>query len=146
MARGGRCERAEERSRGVRAVGVARLPVVAELGDGLLLAARDEHRIEPESFGPSRLVGDATVDGSGAAKLAAVGRKRDELADVTRAAPLVVTERVQHPADLVACGAASRAHAGAAVEPVDLDPRVLSEHPRVGGSDLAPEPRLRSRV
>ena len=74
-----------EVGRGARAVRVRPLPLVAELGDRSLLAVGDEDRVVAEALAAARLVGDAAFERPCAAVLRAVGRERDELADVTRA-------------------------------------------------------------
>src|SRR5256714_15226544 len=110
------------------------LPVVAELGHGLVLALGDEDRVEAEARFASRLGGDPAFERAGAASLFIVRAECDELADVARAsrAALHPLELPQHPADLVAGGAAGRVDSGAAAEAGHLDPGVLPEHPELG--------------
>src|SRR5690349_9759028 len=118
-----------------------RFPLVAEVGDGALLAVGHEDRIEAEAFAAAGLVGDAAAERARAAPLAAVRRDRDELRHVARAASVSVdaVEHAEHPADLVAGRAPRRGHAGPAVEGRDLDPGVLPDHPRVSRRALTRE-------
>ena len=78
--------------------------------------------------------------------LGAVGRERDQLADVARGPLVDAVELGQQPADRVAGGEARRVHAGPAAETVRLDPRVLAEHPGVGRREPAAEAGLDARV
>src|SRR5207237_8054073 len=121
-----------------------RLPRVAELGDRSLLSLRDEDRIEAEPFGPARLVDDPPAQRPGAAHLAAVRRDRHQLRDVARVSPRALDpiELAEHPPDLVAVGAARRAHPWAPAHAVHLDAAVLAHHPRFPPPDLAAQPRL----
>ena len=66
-------------------MGVARLPLVAELRDRLLLPLRDEDRVEAEAFGAARLFDYSSRKHARAADLLAGGGERDELADIARA-------------------------------------------------------------
>ena len=74
-----------QRAGGPGAMRVLGLPLVAELCDGALFAVRDEDRVEAEAFLATRLFGDPALEDARAAKLRALGRQRDELADVARA-------------------------------------------------------------
>jgi hypothetical protein len=66
-------------------VGVFGLPLISELGNRPVLAVRDEDRIEAEAGRAAGLMGDSAPEDAGAAQLPAVGRDRDELADVAGA-------------------------------------------------------------
>src|SRR5690242_12810051 len=123
---------------------MARLPLVAELGNRALLAVGHEHRIESEPLGAAGPVRDSPAEGAGAAQLFPVRTDRDELRHVARAPALVfdTIERAEQPAHLVAGGAARRGHSGPAAEPVDLDAGVLTEHPGLGRRAPAREERL----
>src|SRR5919107_4778148 len=125
-----------------------RLPLVTELGDGTHLAVRNEHRIEAEAFAAARLCGNPAAEHSGTAHFLAAGAERDELRDIPRAAGVAVgaVERAQHPPDFVARRATRRMHTGPAVEPHNLDARVLGDHPLVVGRARPPEARLCERV
>jgi hypothetical protein len=70
-----------------------RLPRIPQFRNRLLLAVRNEDRVVAEAFVASRLARDPAEQGSGAAQLAAVGCKKDELRDVVGAAVL-------HPVEL----------------------------------------------
>src|SRR5258708_9419781 len=126
-------------------MGVETLPVVAQLGNRSRLAVGDEDRVVAEAVVTVRRVGDAPREHAGAAVFVAVGRERDELADITRVAARVAGERIEHPARLVAAGPARRLDTRAPVEALDLDPRVLAERPRVR-LERAREARLLARV
>src|SRR5581483_4968870 len=146
-ARAGRgCEHGEQRLRRPAAMRVLALPLVAELGDGALLACRHEHRVEAEAGGAPRLEGDRALERAPAAQLAAVGRDRDELAHVAGAPVGDAGERRQDPLDVATLRPAGRLDAGPAAERVHLEARVLAEHPRILRPDAPPEPCLRPRV
>jgi hypothetical protein len=90
-------------------MGVAQLPVVAELRHGSLLARGDEDRVVAEAFRAARRLGDAAFQDAGAAELAAVRRDQDELADVARRAILDAFELAQElRVRLAALGAVAR--------------------------------------
>jgi hypothetical protein len=113
-----------KRLRRARSVGVLRLPLVAELGDGPVLPVRHEDRVEAEALRAPRLVGDAALEDSGSSELFAGRREGDELADVAGSAPLVFDplELPQEPLDVLAAREARRLHARGAAETVDLQP------------------------
>ena len=46
-------------------MGVHCLPLVAQLGDGLVLAVRNEDRVEAEAASPARFVDDSTFQNAG---------------------------------------------------------------------------------
>src|SRR5918911_3855284 len=121
-----------------------RLPLVAELGDGLLLAVGNEHRIEPEPGAAGRRLGDPALERAGATHLLPIRRQRDQLTDIPRAAtrPCDPFQLAQGPPHLVAGSAAGGVHAGAAAEPGDLEPGVLTKGPRAGRRARAAEARL----
>src|SRR2546423_15671077 len=129
-------------------MGMLRFPLVAELCDRAVLAVGDEDRVEAEALRPARLVGDPSRQRAGTAKLVALRRQRDELADVACVAPVPLDpfELAQQPPHLVTGGAARRLHARTAAEPCDLDAGVLAEHPGIRRSDGATEHRLAARV
>src|SRR5262249_27483337 len=133
-----------ERGRGAGAVRVARLPAVPELGDRALLAVGDEDRVVAEALGAAWLGDDAPLQRARAAQLAAVCVQGHELADVAGATGVALhaRERLEQPLDRVAGGEAGGVHARAAIEARDLDARVLSDRPAVGGREPAPEDRL----
>src|SRR6266576_176094 len=114
---------------GAGPVGVARLPLVPELGDGPLLAGRDEDRVIAESLRASRLL--------------AAGAEQHELADVTRGPVLDAAQLAEQPLDRLAAlrAVAGRADPRRAAKSLDLEPRVLAEHPGVR-PELAPVCRL----
>jgi hypothetical protein len=91
-----------ERGCGARAMGVLGLPVVAELCHRLLLALRDEDRVEAETAGSPRLADDAAFEDARAAELGAGRRDGDQLTDVTRAPSLALDtlELTQQPRDV----------------------------------------------
>jgi hypothetical protein len=113
-----------KRPRRAGSVRVLRLPPVAELGDGPVVAVRQEDRIEAEALRAARLFGDAPLEDSGAAELFAGRREGNQLADVAGSAPLVFNplELPQKPLDVLAAGEARRLHARRAAETVDLQP------------------------
>src|SRR4029077_19048516 len=77
------------------AVGVVRLPGVAELGDRAFFAGRDEDRVVAEPLVPARLLGDATLESACPPELAAVGGEGNELAAVARRPLLHPVERLE---------------------------------------------------
>src|SRR5260221_14241829 len=98
------------------------LPRVAELGDGALLALRDEDRVVAEAFGAARLRRDPALEDAGAAELLATGRDRHELrhvAGATVAHALQLAEQLRNRGRPLG-GVARRTDAGAAAEGVDL--------------------------
>src|SRR5436305_6519901 len=115
---------------------VARLPLVPELGDGSLLAVRDEDRVVAESLGPARLLGDPALEHTRSAHFLAVRAEQDELADVSRPPVLDTLQIVDEPRDrahALILAVAGRANAGSAAEGFHLDPGVLTKRPRAGG-------------
>src|SRR5207248_1087391 len=110
-----------QRFRGPRAVGVLRLPLVAELRDRLLLAGRDEDRVEAEAGRAVSLERDPAFERAGAAELPPVGRDRDELADVAGAPVLDPGERVEDPLHMPALRPARSLDAGLSSERLDLE-------------------------
>ena len=68
------------------AVGVLRLPLVAQLGDRARLALRDEDRVIAEAVRAAALVPDRPLERSTAAYLGPVGEEAHELAYIARAA------------------------------------------------------------
>src|ERR671937_2634370 len=124
------------------------LPLVAELGDGAVLAIRDEDWIEAEAGRAGRCGRNAARERSGSAQRPPVRPERHELAHVARSPGLALhpVELAQHPADLVAGRAARGMDAGPSAETHDLDARILAQLPHVGGHMRAAELRLRIRV
>jgi hypothetical protein len=112
-------------------VGVGGLPLIAELGNSPVLAVRHEDRIEPEAARAAGLMDDPAFEDAGPAQLPAVRRDRDELADVARSPgfPLEPAELGEQPFDGLAGGEPRRLDPGPAVEPGDLEARVLAEDP-----------------
>jgi hypothetical protein len=110
---------------------VLRLPAVPQFRDRPLLTLRNEDRVVAEALAPTGFFRDPTLERAGAAKLAAVRRKGDELRDVAGAALLHAVELAQQlrngrsPLGRVA----RRLYARPAAERLDLEPRVLGEHP-----------------
>src|SRR5512142_213489 len=107
------------------------LPFIAELGDGSRLSHGDEHRIETEPLGPAPTVRDPPLERAGTTLLASFGRQRDKLADIASSASLTrdPDELPQKPVDRVVPARAGRPNPGPAPEAVDLEARVLAEHP-----------------
>src|SRR5690349_3499165 len=122
------------------------LPSVAELGDGALLALRNEHRVVAEAAAAARAAGNRPVEDAGAAQLLPVRRDRDELTDVARAAVVDVAQLLQQLCDrrrALRC-VARGVNAGPAAERCHLDARVLADRPAAGTP--VREPRLDQRV
>src|SRR5580765_6232967 len=129
-------------------MGVAGLPVVAQLRHRPLLAFGDEDRVVAEALAATRLRRDPATEDAGPAELPAVRAEQDELADVARAAVRLVAELAQQPLDRRrALGRVARgANPGRAPERGHLEPGVLAEHPPAGRPRLEPVGRLRPRV
>src|SRR5262249_40817771 len=109
------------------------LPLVAKLRDRPLLPGRHEDRVVAEALAASGLLGDPALQDARATRLLAPRRQRDELADVSRQAPVAVDAvelREQSP-DRIAAAEPRRADARPAAEAVHLDAGVLPEHPAV---------------
>src|SRR5262249_46587911 len=66
------------------------LPLVAKLRDRPLLPGRHEDRVVAEALAAGGLVGDPALQDARATRLLAPRRQRDELADVSRQAPVAV--------------------------------------------------------
>src|SRR6476661_5047757 len=99
-----------------------RLPLVAELGDGARFAERDEDRIEAEALvagGPER---DPAFEHAGAPRFGAVGRDRDQLADVARVAIVASLQGGKQLLDVAVLGPTRGLHARPAAQRCDLDP------------------------
>src|SRR5262245_47136776 len=124
---------------------VCPFPHVAELCDGSPLARWHEDRVVPEALASARLVPDAALEHAGAPMLLPVGRERDQLAHVPRSALRDAVQLGEQPPDRIVAAEPPRVDTGAPVEAVDLETRVLADHPGVG-RDRAPEVRLRPRV
>ena len=122
------------------------LPRVAELGHGLLLPVRDEHRVEAEARRAARLLGDLPCERPGRTQLAADRSQRDELADVAGAAIVLAGQRLEDPLHMPALGPARGLDTGRTAERVHLEPGVLAEEQRAGRTDLTPMQRLAARV
>jgi hypothetical protein len=127
-------------------VGVPALPIVAELSDRALLAVGNEDRVEAEAAGAARLRADPALEHARSADLAAVGRDRDELADVARSTIGNPGERLEDPLDVAPLRPAGGLDAGAAAERDDLEPGVLAQDPLPRRADGASVECLRARV
>jgi hypothetical protein len=105
-------------------VGVLGLPLVSQLGDGLLLAVRDEDRIEPESLRAPRLGADAPLQDPGPADLVSLRRDGDELTHVASALTLALDalELGEQALDVLAGREPRRLDARPAGESFDLEP------------------------
>jgi hypothetical protein len=79
-------ESTQQIARGAGSMGILRLPLVAELRDGSLLACGDEDRVVAEALVAARLAGDPAYQDAGAAQLLAGRRECDPLPDVPGAA------------------------------------------------------------
>jgi hypothetical protein len=106
-------------------------PVVAELRDCPVVALGDEDRVVAEPRLAAALPRELAFEHAANVDLLSARRKRDDLRDHA-CAPLVLTgEVVEEGVGLVALRRpARRPHSGAAVERVDLDAGVLSDHAR----------------
>ena len=136
-----------QRAGGPGAMRVLGLPLVAELCDGALFAVRDEDRVEAEAFLATRLFGDPALEDARAAELRALGRQRDELADVARASASgsAPSRRLEHPFHVRASCPLADFRPGAPPSRATSVPE-SSPSPRVCRADLAPETGLRQRV
>src|SRR6476660_1399436 len=126
---------------------VLRLPAFPQFRDRLAaLPLRNEDRVVAEALATRRLVGNAPFERAGAAKLASVRREEDELGDVARSALLDPRQLAQELRDRWrSLGRVPRGQdAGPAAERLDLEPRVLRQHPAV--RVLSAEARLQRRV
>src|SRR6476469_5541916 len=114
---------------------VHRLPVVAQLADGRLLAVGDEDRVVAEAAGATRLGRDAPFDDATPSEDLAAGRDRHELRDVARAPVIDAGELVEELFDRGRAlgGVARGADARPPVEGGDLDARVLADRPPAAG-------------
>lgn len=112
-------------------MGVGGLPLIAQLGDRLVLAVRDEDWIEPEAARSAGLVDNPPLEDAGPAQLSAVRRDSDQLADVTGTprVALQALELGEQPLDGLTACEPRRFDPWPAVEPGDLEPRVLAEDP-----------------
>ena len=111
-------------------MGVGRLPLVAQLGDSLLLALRHEDRVEAEPLRPARIVDDSSFENACPSLFAPLGRNRDQLAHVAGAPVLHPLELGEQALDVLTAGEARRLDAGPAPQPVDLESGVLAKNPR----------------
>src|SRR3954469_3310521 len=98
----------------------------------MLLAVREEHRVVAEPLLPPRLLADPALEDPGAAELLPFGADQHELADVA-GPPRVALDPAQLLQQLrvrvFARRVAGRADPGSAAERLDLQPRVLTQHP-----------------
>ena len=81
---------------------MGRLPSVPELGHRLRLAVGDEHRVVAEALAAAALVSDRPVERAAGARLAAVRKQADELADVARPPIVLALELPEQPVDAAA--------------------------------------------
>jgi len=125
---------------------MARLPVVAELGDRAGLAARHEDGVETEAGSPGRRPGDRPLEHAGAAMLRAVGREQHELAHVTGTAVGRAVDGREQLLDVTARRPARRDDTRRTAERRHLDARVVREHPPAGRAVLPAEAHLDARV
>jgi hypothetical protein len=125
---------------------ILRLPAVPQLRNRQLLTRGNEDRVVAETFLAARPAGDAALERAGAAKLAAVRCKKDELGDVARSPILDAVELAEELRDRRRPfrGIARREDTGTAAERPDLQARVLCEHP--AARMLATEARFQSCV
>src|SRR5262245_2490274 len=123
------------------------LPVVPELRDGSILALGDEDGVEAKAFASPQLVGDSPFEDARAPVLGPLRRDRHQLAHVAgpAAVALDALELLERALRLATRCPTGRPHAGAAAEALDLDARVLAEHPAVR-REAVPELGLRPRV
>src|SRR5919201_484459 len=119
------------------------LPLVAQLGDRLLLAGREEDRVVAEALAPTWLHAYSSLEDAGSAHLVSGGGECDQLADVARPSPVAfyLSQLREQPFDRVAAAEASRKDSGTAAQSLDLEPRVLAHDPDVVGA-LRSVPRL----
>src|SRR5438034_1930504 len=110
------------------------LPLVAELGNGSRLAVVNEDWVVAEALASARLVDDSARKRAGASQLQTVRREGDEFGDVpcTPAVAFDAAQPLEEPADGVVSAGVGRLDSRPAVEPLDLDPGILTEHPGVG--------------
>src|SRR3954462_11017183 len=136
-------ERPQQVAGGPGTVRVLGLPVVAELRDSLLLACGDEDRVEAEPRAATRFLGDPALEDAGATHLLALRREGDQLADVACAAAVSfdALELCKQPLDRLASAEARGEDPRGASEAVDLDSRILADHPLITG-ELAAVKRL----
>src|SRR4051794_26490113 len=113
---------------------VLRLPGIAELGDGALLALGDEDRVVPEALAASRLVRDASGEDAAAANDRALGRDRDKLRHVPCLAAGDTRELPEQLGDrrCAFLGVAGGVEPGTPAERRDLEARILAEDPAAG--------------
>src|SRR5687767_708025 len=139
--------------RGGGAVAPACLPVVSQLGHRSLLALGDEYGVVAEAARPPRLRADPAGQRPAPPILVEPRRDTDELADVPRA-PAVGGGALELDEELRRVFLVARALArvprgadpGAPAEPLDLEPRVLADHPGARVPDRPPEEGLGPRV
>ena len=125
-------ERARERRRGARAVGVSPLPVVAELGDRAVLAVGDEDRVEAEALRSRRRRGRSPRRASPRATTSRPSSATATMTQTYRARrSSSVGQRLEHAADRIAGRPARGQHARAPVERDRLDAGVLADRPGV---------------
>ena len=140
-ARGGR--------RGRAAVRVLALPVVAELGDRPLLARRDEDRVVAEALvaARARVAIVALEDAACRAAPRRRARARRARRRSARGGRRLPSSSLEQPSPTPSSAQRAEAMPGRAAERLDLDPRVLAEHPVVrAGRRARPNARLGARV
>src|SRR5438105_10136484 len=121
------------------------LPPLAELGDGLRRARRDEDRVVTEACLAALFGRNRSFENARAGELLAVGRKRHEHRHHPSAAVVLAREPLEQRERLVAFRPTRRTDARRAVERFELDPGVLAQHP-VARLALPAEARLEARV
>jgi hypothetical protein len=113
-------------------VRVLGFPLVTELADGLLLAFRDEDRIEAEPTRAAGLVHDPALEHSGGTEFLAGRREGDELADVPRSPTLAFDplELTKQPRNVLSACEPRRFDPGPAPESGHFEAGVLAKDPR----------------
>jgi hypothetical protein len=127
---------------------VLRLPPVAELRNGALLALRHEHRVVAEALDAARRIRDATVEHAAAAQDRAVGRNCNELRHEACAAVILVSELAEQLRDRGSTlrRVPRRCDSRTPAERCNLEARVLADDPAVRRRTRTAERRLDERV
>jgi hypothetical protein len=127
---------------------VLRLPPVAELRNGALLALRHEHRVVAEALDAARRIRDVAVEHAAAAQDRAVRRDRNELRHEARATVALVSELAEQLRDRGSTlrRVSRRGDSRTPGERRDLEARVLADDPAVRRQTRPAERRLDERV